>query len=140
MIIKYFKGGKSKSGVVEYLLNEREQLGTARTLRGNQEITKQLIKENKNKLKYRSGCLAFEESNIKENQKKEIMDLFEKSTFAGLDREQYNILWVEHVDKGRLELNFVIPRLELTSQKSFNPHWHQQDQKRLLKMQEYINK
>jgi hypothetical protein len=139
MIAKYFKGGKSKSGAVEYLLNEREQLGTARTLRGNPELTKQLIKENSNKLKYRSGCLAFEEPNITEQQKAEIMDLFEKSTFAGLDKEQYNILWVEHTDKGRLELNFVIPRLELTSGKAFNPHWHEQDQTRLLKFQEYVN-
>lgn len=139
MIAKYFKGGKSKSGAVEYLLNEREQLGTARTLRGNPELTKQLIKENTNKLKYRSGCLAFQESNISEQQKAEIMDLFEKNTFAGLDKEQYNILWVEHTDKGRLELNFVIPRLELTSGKAFNPHWHEQDQTRLLKFQEYVN-
>lgn len=139
MIAKYFKGGKSKSGAVEYLLNEREQEGTARTLRGNPELTKQLIKENTNKLKYRSGCLAFEESNITEKQKAEIMDLFEKNTFAGLDKEQYNILWVEHTDKGRLELNFVIPRLELTSGKAFNPHWHEQDQTRLLKFQEYVN-
>lgn len=139
MIAKYFKGGKSTRGVVEYLLNEREQLGTARTLRGNPELTKHLIKENTNKLKYRSGCLAFQESNISEQQKAEIMDLFEKNTFAGLDKEQYNILWVEHTDKGRLELNFVIPRLELTSGKAFNPHWHKQDQTRLLKFQEYIN-
>lgn len=139
MIAKYFKGGKSKSGAIEYLLNEREQLGTARTLRGNPELTKQLIKENTNKLKYRSGCLAFQESNISEQQKAEIMDLFEKNTFAGLDKEQYNILWVEHTDKGRLELNFVIPRLELTSGKAFNPHWHEQDQTRLLKFQEYVN-
>jgi hypothetical protein len=139
MISKYFKGGKSKSGAVEYLLNEREQLGTARTLRGNPDLTKELIKENSNKLKYRSGCLAFEEPNITEQQKAEIMDLFEKNTFAGLDKEQYNILWVEHTDKGRLELNFVIPRLELTSGKAFNPHWHEQDQTRLLKFQEYVN-
>ncbi len=139
MIIKYFRGGKSKSGAVEYLLNERVEQGTARVLRGNPEITKQLIKENSNKLKYRSGCLSFEENFITESNKKEIMELFEKSTFAGLDKDQYNILWVEHVDKNRVELNFVIPRLELTSMKAYNPHWHVADQKRLLTLQEYIN-
>lgn len=139
MIIKYFRGGKSKSGAVEYLLNERVEQGTARVLRGNSEITKQLIKENTNKLKYRSGCLSFEESFMIERDKKEIMDLFEQSTFAGLDKDQYNILWVEHTDKNRIELNFVIPRLELTSMKAYNPHWHKADQKRLLILQEYIN-
>ena len=136
MIIKYFRGGKSKSGAVEYLLNERVEQGTARVLRGNSQITKQLIKENTNKLKYRSGCLSFEESFLIERDKKEIMDLFEQSTFAGLDKDQYNILWVEHTDKNRIELNFVIPRLELTSMNEYNQHWHKADQKRLLILQE----
>ncbi|WP_418516823.1 hypothetical protein ACKT8B_24590 (plasmid) [Escherichia coli] len=30
----------------------------------------------------------------------------------GLEKNQYSILWVEHQDKGRLELNFVIPNME----------------------------
>jgi hypothetical protein len=138
MICKYFKGGKS-GGAVEYLLNERVEQGTSTLLRGDPQLTKQLIENSNNTLKYRSGCLSFEEANLSQKEKDEIMDLFESSTFAGLEREQYNILWVEHVDKGRLELNFVIPRVELTSGKSFNPHWHKEDQTRLLKFQDYVN-
>ena len=35
----------------------------------------------------------------------------------GLEKNQYSILWVEHQDKGRLELNFVIPNMELQTGK-----------------------
>ncbi len=48
-----------------------------------------------------------------------------------MSENQYNILWVEHTDKGRLELNFVIPKIELTTQKAFNPYYHKQDFSRI---------
>lgn len=139
MICKYFNKGKGSKGVVEYLLNEREREGTAYVIRGNAETTRTLIKNNTNKHKYSSGVLSFEEKDISEIDKQEIMDLFEKSTFAGLEKDQYNILWVVHQDKERLELNFVIPRLEMYGGKAFNPHWHSQDQTRLLKFQDFVN-
>lgn len=107
MILKMNRKSKGKKGVVEYLLDEREQLGTAITLRGNPEITKSLILSIKRKHKYLSGGLMFsKEEFISEEQKKEIMDSFEKMLFAGLTSHQYHILWVEHGDKGRIELNF----------------------------------
>ena len=44
--------------------------------------------------------------------------------FPGLDKDQYQILWVQHQDKvnqdtgeTRLELNFVIPNVELTGKR-----------------------
>ncbi|WP_434221106.1 hypothetical protein, partial [Klebsiella pneumoniae] len=39
------------------------------------------------------------------------------------DRDQYACLWVEHRDKGRLELNFVIPNIELQSGKRLQPYF-----------------
>jgi uncharacterized protein YihD (DUF1040 family) len=83
--------------------------------------------------------LSFEEKNISEKAKFEIMRRFEKMTFAGFERDRYDILWIEHTDKNRLELNFVIPRIELSTGKAFNPHWHQKDQKKLLLFQDIIN-
>ena len=35
---------------------------------------------------------------------------FEKSLLCGLAHDQYDITWIEHKDKDRLELNFVIPK------------------------------
>ncbi|WP_419851793.1 hypothetical protein [Actinobacillus pleuropneumoniae] len=55
------------------------------------------------------------------------MARFEKAMFAGLEPEQYNIAWVQHTDKGRLELNFVIPNVEMTSGKRLQPYLDRAD-------------
>lgn len=54
-------------------------------------------------------------------------------------QDRYNILWVEHIDKGRLELNFVIPKIDLESQKSLNPYYHKADLKRVELWQDLTN-
>jgi len=131
MLVKFFRHGTNTKGSIEYLLNNREELGTATTLRGNPTLTKNIIKNIKQKNKYKSGCLSFEEKNISSQQKQDIMNSFEDMLLAGFDKDQYNILWVEHIDKGRLELNFVIPRIDLTTSKAFNPYYAKVDQKRV---------
>ena len=135
MLIKYFEKGKGRTGPVEYALKNK----TAKVIKGNPELTKQLIKNNKNKLKYRSGVISFGMNRPNKRQLDEILELFEKSTFAGLEKHQYNILFVEHSDTDNYHIHFIIPRLELTTMKAFNPHWHKADQERLLKLQAYIN-
>lgn len=72
---------------------------------------------------YTVGVLSFEEIDISNTAKREIMADFEKSLLAGLDQDQYNICWVEHRDKDRLELNFVIPNVELTTGKRLQPYY-----------------
>ncbi|RVY22373.1 molybdopterin-guanine dinucleotide biosynthesis protein MobA, partial [Helicobacter pylori] len=49
------------------------------------------------------------------------------------------ILWVEHTDKGRLELNFVIPRIDLITQKAFTPYYHSADITRIDIWKDYTN-
>ena len=48
------------------------------------------------------------------------MDRFESVAFAGLEPDQYDILWVRHTHAGHHELHFVTPRVELSSGKSLN--------------------
>jgi len=128
MIIKMNRKSKGRKGVVEYLLNEREKEGTAFTLKGNPEITKSLIRAIERKHKYLSGGLMFaREEFVTEEQKQEIMNAFEEILFVGLTSNQYNILWVEHNDKGRLELNFVIPRIELNAGNDLDLYSHRRD-------------
>ena len=55
------------------------------------------------------------------------MQSFEETLLAGLDRDQYDITWIEHTDKGRLELNFVIPNVELSTGKRLQPYFDQAD-------------
>lgn len=140
MVVKFFsnkKGGSSKA--IDYLLNHREQQGTAKVLQGDPNLTREIINNIKFKQKTTVGCLSFEEPNISEDLKHQLMKDFENHLLPGLEKEQYNILWVEHRDKGRLELNFVIPKIELTTQKSLNPYYHKADLPRVEKWQDLNN-
>lgn len=140
MVVKFFsnkKGGSSKA--INYLLNHREQEGTARVLQGDPQLTRQIINDIKFKQKTTVGCLSFEEKNISEEMKHQLIEDFERMLIPGLDKSRYNILWVEHTDKGRLELNFVIPKIELETQKSLNPYYHKADLPRVEKWQDLQN-
>jgi hypothetical protein len=140
MVVKFFsnkKGGSVKA--LDYLLNEREKNGTARVLVGDEQLTRNIINSIFFKHKVCVGCLSFEEENIDENLKYKIMSDFEKHLLPSLDTDQYNILWVEHTDKNRLELNFVIPKIELTRKIALNPFYHKQDLSRVDTWQNLTN-
>jgi len=144
MIAKTFKGGRTARGAratLLYLLNQRVAEGTAKLLRGDQEITQALISqaEKKQKWSWSSGVLSFEEL-IEDGQTiEEIMDDFERTFFAGLDKDQYDILWVMHTDKGRTELHYVAPRMELSTGLSYNPYFVKRDFAKKDLFQEHIN-
>jgi hypothetical protein len=140
MVVKFFsnkKGGSVKA--LDYLLNHREKDGTARVLVGDEQLTRNIINSISFKHKVCVGCLSFEEQNIDEDLKYKIMEDFEKHLLPSLESDQYNILWVEHTDKGRLELNFVIPKIELTRKIALNPFFHKQDLSRIDTWQNLSN-
>lgn len=88
---------------------------------GDMERTIMLIDSSFNKFKYTSGVVAFAPSdNPTLQQQKAVMASFEKYAFAGLDRDQFDILWVRHLHEGNVELHFVIPRIELSTGKALN--------------------
>jgi len=141
MLVKFFENNKGGGvGSVYYLLNNRVQEGTARLLRGDKWLTLSLINAIEFKHKVTFGSLNFTEKNLPDNIKTDIMDRFEKMLLAGLERDKnYNILWVEHTDKENLELNFVIPRIELQSLKALTPYYHKADLSRVDTFKEIIN-
>ncbi|KAB7886414.1 relaxase/mobilization nuclease domain-containing protein [Poseidonibacter ostreae] len=117
-------------GAVDYMCNERISEGTARILKGNPELTKSIVKSITFKEKLLVGVLSFEETNIKEEYKIEIMNTFEYTLLPGM-KSRYNILWVEHTDKGRLELNYLIPKIDLISKMSLTPYFDRFDRYRI---------
>lgn len=141
MLVKFFENEKGGGvGSVYYLLNDRVQEGTARLLRGDKWLTLSLINAIEFKHKVTFGSLNFTEKDLPDKIKTEIMDRFEKMLLAGLERDKnYNILWVEHTDKENLELNFVIPKIELQSLKSLQPYYHKADLSRVDTFKEIIN-
>ncbi|WNL17283.1 relaxase/mobilization nuclease domain-containing protein [Arcobacter cryaerophilus gv. pseudocryaerophilus] len=140
MVVKFFsnkKGGSVKA--LDYLLNHREKDGTARVLSGDEQLTRNIINSISFTHKVCVGCLSFEEENIDEDLKYKIMSDFEKNLLPSLESDQYNILWVEHTDKNRLELNFVIPKIELRRKIALNPFYHKQDLSRVDVWQNLTN-
>lgn len=140
MIFKiHSRGAGGGEGPVGYLLGKNRDREQAFVLRGNPEQTVQLIDSIGFARRYTSGVLSFEESDIPDSEKQQIMDSLEHNLLAGLDHDQYEILWVEHRDKGRLELNFVIPNIELTTGKRLQPYYDPVDRKRCSAWQEITN-
>jgi len=129
MITKFFsnsgKGGSS--GVLDYMLGKDRNREAARIIKGNENITAALIDSINYARNYTSGCLSFSEKDISENIKEELMSSFEDTLLAGLNEEQRNILWIEHKDKGRLELNFIIPNVELKTGNRLQPFYSRAD-------------
>lgn len=143
MIVKFFsRGSGGGDSPVNYLLGENRNREGASVLRGNAEITKELINSTDYSRRYTGGALSFEESHksITAQQKNQIMDSFENTLFAGLQPDQYNILWVQHTDKDdRLELNFLIPNQELRTGKRLQPFYVGSDMKRVNAFQNVTN-
>ncbi|WP_428026854.1 hypothetical protein [Arcobacter sp.] len=117
-------------GVIDYMINNRLKEGTARVLRGNSFLTKELVKQIKFKQKLFVTVLSFEEENIKEDYKSVIMNSYEGMLLPSLE-ERYNILWVEHTDKNRLELNCMIVKIDLLTHLSLNPYFDKVDRYRV---------
>ena len=137
MLLKIHARGKGVgAGPVGYLLGEERDREGARVLRGNPEITVALIDSLKFSRRYTSGVLSFAERDIPEADKQEIMSQFEAALLPGLTSDNYQILWVEHTDKNRLELNFVIANVELESGKFLQPYYHKADLVRVNAWQE----
>lgn len=76
--------------------------------------------------KYISGALCFSENeeSVIANRPElvvELMERFEAFIFAGINPEDKLIYWVEHTDKGRLEINYVIPQICPSTRYHWNP-------------------
>ncbi len=134
MIVKFFKGDHSAvTNGLKYL-----EGGTKRRkvkpvlLSGNPDITREWLKQASRFSKaFTYGCLSFEEADIPAHQKQQLMASFEQTLVTGLKPEQYDIVWIEHRDKGRLELNFHIVNMELTTGKALTPYVHRRDMVRI---------
>lgn len=139
MIIKFFKSNNNPKGTIDYLTGKNRDRDKAKLLKGDIDLSLKIAESLEFSNRYTTGCLSFEESNIPENQKKEIIDRFEQTFLAGLESDQYNILWVEHRDKDRLELNFFIPNAELSNQKRLQPYYDKSDRPLAENFKQVIN-
>ena len=127
MMVRFFTHGDgSGRAAVEYLLAEevaaytddRKRIAgqTVRrdvlpeVLSGDPNLTRAMIDSNTRKWRYASGVVAFHaDDDPSEAHQAAVMRDFEAAAFAGLERDQANILWVRHKHMGNVELHFLIP-------------------------------
>lgn len=143
MLIKLFRSGKGGGAApVDYLIASRvlaydanrdlirdpagQPLMKSRdplpeVLAGNPDHTRALIDACPHAWTYRAGVISFDQNDHPtDEQQQAVMYAFDELAFAGLDRDQVDMLWVRHSHEGRVELHFCTPRMELTTTKSLN--------------------
>lgn len=147
MIVEFFKHGKGGSaGPIDYFLGKDRNREHAKILSGDLEEVAELIDSSPYAKKYTSGCLSFYEHDLSDAKKKALMAAFEKTLFPGLEPDQYRIVWIEHKDKenaetgqNRLELNFLIPNVEITTGKRLQPFFAKADLNRVDDFKTIVN-
>lgn len=140
MIVKFHPRGRGGgSGPVDYLLGKDRAREGATVLQGKPEEVRALIDASAYAKKYTSGVLSFAEQDLPAGQREKLMASFERVLMPGLDKDQYSILWVEHADKGRVELNFLIPNTELLTGKRLQPYYDRADRPRIDAWQTVVN-
>lgn len=140
MIVKFHPRGRGGgAGPVDYLLGKDRQREGATVLQGKPEEVRELIDASPYVKKYTSGVLSFAEADLPPGQREKLMASFERVLMPGLDKDQYSILWVEHADKGRLELNFLIPNTELLTGRRLQPYYDRADRPRIDAWQTVVN-
>lgn len=141
MLIKFTSGGRGGGGTVAAYLTDPHRHGrehaAPEVIRGDMDRTRELIDSLERKWTYTHGVLSFApEDAPSDEEQHRAMDAFERVAFAGLDPEQFDITWVRHTHTGpelgdgtrggRVELHFVVPRVELTTGRALNiapPGW-----------------
>ncbi|HCC7936065.1 TPA: hypothetical protein M8I79_005282 [Klebsiella pneumoniae] len=136
MIHKHI-GGKNKQRNVkhslDYLLrvkkeNEQEFVKVlSQTDRKDIENFNEYIKSKNFKNPYITGVLSFEEKDIDQDLKNKIISDFEDVLFAGIEPEERPpIMWIQHKDKNRLELNYTTFNC-LQNRKHYQVYYHNND-------------
>ncbi|MEB3855835.1 hypothetical protein EXD91_18845 [Acinetobacter pittii] len=139
MIVQFFRYGNGLSkGPLDYLLGKDRDRDYAKVLQGDVAEVAGLIDTSPFAKKYTSGCLSFYEHDLSDQDKQKIMQDFEQCLFPGMDHSQYRILWIEHQDKKneetgkrRLELNFLIPNVEILTGQRLQPYYDRADRSRV---------
>ncbi len=147
MFCKIFKHGEGEANGIDYLMSAKDaqskpRMPPAKLMRGNISTTKGLISQSVFAQKYTTGVLSWAESPDQVSQVilDEVMDSFQQMLGVGLAHDSLNWLWVQHRDKGRIELHWVVPNTELKSGKRFAAYFDRTDRARFRAWERLTNK
>ncbi|MDZ4297300.1 MAG: relaxase/mobilization nuclease domain-containing protein [Moraxellaceae bacterium] len=140
MILQLFETNqRSGRDCINYLLGADFKRKEASVVTGSPILTCNIIDSLKFKKRYVSGCLAFTEKELDHNLQLKIINLFMDVVRGNLLPHQINFLWVKHKDKRNLELNFVIPCVDLVTLRSIDLFLPDLDRDFCHKFCDYVN-
>lgn len=139
---------KGPTGAINYLSGYSWRHTEPQVLRGNLEVTRELLSHEGNDA-YTHGVLSYEENalDVPQSEQDFAMNLIEETLMAGFPPEHYDIVWIRHDDKdfdpvrgsGRLELNYHIVNRDLVTGKKITPYLHKYDMHRVSLAKQIIN-
>jgi hypothetical protein len=128
MHIKFLAHGRgSASKAAAYVLASHDHKGIERAgvevLRGDPQTFAAIADSLEFKNKYTSGVIAWSlEDNPTPEEINAVLDDFERTAFAGLEKDSYHYCAVMHVEaNGAKHIHILIPNVHLTTGKAFNP-------------------
>lgn len=135
MVVTFYQNSKDNHEPISTLLKHTN----IELFRGSIPLTKSIIKSISFKNRYTYGSLNFEEKDIKNEVLQKIIILFQNTFLTNLKHNEFNILWLKEQSKNAMLLRFIIPRMNLQTNKSLSIYWHQKDRAKKLAFQKYIN-
>jgi hypothetical protein len=126
MIIGFSHYGHGGSGpaldyLTGYLVDGEARNPKPEVVRGDPDAVAEIIDTLPFDRRYSSGVLSFApEDHVTREIQEDIMNRFESAVFADLPPDRRSIVWIKHADKGRTEMHFVVPRVDLGTGKSLN--------------------
>ncbi|MGU0055584.1 hypothetical protein ACVXG7_04020 [Enterobacter hormaechei] len=139
MIVKFHPRGRGGgAGPVDYLLGKTDSARAPPFCRGSRKKSGSLSTPHPTQKSTHPASCPLPKRIYRPGSAK-LMASFERVLMPGLDKDQYSVLWVEHQDKGRLELNFLIPNTELLTGKRLQPYYDRADRPRIDAWQTIVN-
>lgn len=116
----------SGADAINYLLGERDHKGEIRAgvevLRGNPQLTADLIDSLKSEHRYTSGVIAWtKEDDPTPEEIQAVITDWERVAFAGLKKSQYTYCAVLHIEAdGSKHIHMIVPRVNLEDGRALN--------------------
>jgi hypothetical protein len=139
-----FHRGDGVASGIDYGMSDHDHTGQKRAvaprlLFGDPESVKAVVRSMKCKQRYTAGVIACAEANLPEAQKRQIIAEHLRMVAPGLDPSRLAICYIEHRDKGNLEIHYWGANLDLETGKRLNLYYHRADCRRMRLWMQSLN-
>lgn len=144
MIHSVFHRGLEVAAGIDYGLATKDHKGVVRAvqpivLEGDPEDVKAIVRASQWARGYVTGVLSFAERDLPMKTKRRIMREHLRVMFPGIDPTRIAITYIQHQDKGFLEIHWWAACTDLATGKRVNPYYHRADKARFRLWVQSVN-